>query len=110
MTYTDLVKLVHTLWIPIFLCMIIYRTTMQSFREFIDALHSPGTAIVGGFALLLIGIVMMKVMLYDDGKYIVGAGVGLICKSLDGKTPATPGTTNTAQTATTEQQDKDPHA
>lgn len=94
MSWVDVVKLFHAVWIPIFLVVLIWRTNMQRFREFIDALHSPGMSIICGFALLLIGFVMMKVMLYDDGKYIVGAGTALIIKSLDGKTPAMPGTSS----------------
>lgn len=31
---------------------------------------------------MLVGIVMLKIMLYDDGKYIVGIGAGILSRSM----------------------------
>lgn len=88
MEMVEIAKLVHVVWIPIFLCILIFRAKIQSFREFVDALHSPGASVLVGYILVVTGIVMMKIALVDDGKYIIGGGAGILAKSLTGTSNA----------------------
>ncbi len=63
---------------------LIWRANMGDFERLINSLHSPGASVLIGYVLIITGIIMMKIMLYDDGKYIVGSGVTLLVKSLTG--------------------------
>lgn len=89
----EVVKILHSIIVPLFIMIVIWRASMSSFKQFVDALHSPGSSVMMGYVLLLTGIIMMKVMLYDDGKYVVGAGVSLLVKSLNGTEKANASTT-----------------
>lgn len=80
----ELIKDAHTIIIPLFICVLIWRADMKAFREFIDALHCPGASVLVGYVLVITGVVMMKIMLVDDGKYIIGGGAGILAKSLSG--------------------------
>lgn len=103
MTPMDIIKITHTLLIPAFICFLVWRATVQDFRDFVNALHSPGASILVGYIILLTGIIMMKIMLYDDGKYIVGAGAGILAKSLTGTENANPEGNNKTVTTTNSQ-------
>jgi hypothetical protein len=81
---SDITHLLHTIFWPAFLCFLVYRTTMPGFRDFCSSLNQPGAHILIAYVLLITGILMMKIMLYDDGKYIVGGAVGILAKSLTG--------------------------
>jgi hypothetical protein len=81
-----LVKLTESILMPLFVCYLIHRATMQDFRDFVDTLHRPGASILVSYVLLITGVIMMKIMLYDDGKYVVGVAIGVFAKSL---TPST---------------------
>ena len=80
----DLIKEFHLFLLPMFILLMIYRSNMQAFREFVDALHSPGATVLVGYALIITGVVMMKIALMDDGKYIVGTGAGILAHALAG--------------------------
>jgi hypothetical protein len=80
----DIAHLAHIIFWPAFLCFLIWRTDIRGFREFCEALNQPGAHILIGYVLVITGVLMMKIMLYDDGKYIVGGGVGILAKALSG--------------------------
>jgi len=69
------------------LLMKIGRLNLPSWNGFLDSLDRHGGHIFVGFVLMIVGIAMMKIMLYDDGKYIVGLGGGILSRSMGSHSP-----------------------
>lgn len=60
---------------------------IPTWNGFLDSLNRKGGHILMGLVLVFVGITMMKIMLYDDGKYIVGAGIGILSRSMGTELP-----------------------
>lgn len=105
-TLDFLVKHVLLIALLLFIMYKALRATMTDWIMFVNSLHSPGAGIIVAYLMIITGIVMMKIMLYDDGKYIVGGGATLLVKQLDGKTPANREEQEVRETHITEVHDK----
>lgn len=97
----EMIEVVHTTIILLFIVWLVYRTSMQSFQQFVNTLHSPGASVLVGYVLIITGVVMMKIALMEDGKYIVGAGAGILGHALAGSGVAPSGSTSDVTTTKT---------
>lgn len=97
------IMLIMTFILSLMMLWKVRNLDIPTWNGFLDSLNRKGGHILMGLVLMIIGVVMMKIMLYDDGKYIVGAGVGILSRSMgtEEKKPVDPITQSTETTTMT---------
>ncbi len=76
-------------FISIMLCKI-QKLTLPAWNGFLDSLDRHGGHILVGSFFTMVGIIMLKVMLVDDGKAVIGFGLGILSRSMGTTHPPTP--------------------
>lgn len=58
------------------------KVTLPGWNGFLGSLNRPGGHIFVGSFWTIVGIIMLQVMLVDDGKGVIGFGLGILSRSM----------------------------